>query len=362
MSIDSMLELALKIQQIPAPTFGEDQRAEFVRSCFSAEALADVHLDSAGNALARLPGQSSDKPLIISAHLDTVFPLDTNLAFQRSPEKITAPGMGDNSLGVAALFEILWRLRELRSIPPCDIWFVANVCEEGLGDLRGMRAVVDRFGGDVRGYLILEGMAFGHVYNRGTGVRRFRVTVHTAGGHSWSDYGKPSAINELAGLVTRLSAIKLPDTPRTTLNVGKFSGGTSVNTIAPQAQLELDLRSEDEAALQDLIRQVEGLVSAANRPGVSIEKEVIGDRPAGSIRADHPFIRAAINSLQKVEIDPLLTIGSTDANVPFSRNYPAVVLGVTTGGGAHTVNEYIDLPPISKGIKHLMDFVLQVSR
>jgi acetylornithine deacetylase/succinyl-diaminopimelate desuccinylase-like protein len=107
---------------------------------------------------------------------------------------------------------------------------------------------------------------------------------------------------------------------------------------------------------------VEGLVSAANKPGVSIDTEVIGDRPAGSIGADHPFIRAALNSLRQAGVDPILTIGSTDANVPFSRNYPAVVLGVTTGGGAHTVNEYIDLPPISKGIEHLMDFVHQVSR
>jgi len=362
MSIDSLLEFALRIQQIPAPTFGEAQRAEFVRSCFADETLDDVHLDSAGNVLARLPGGTSDKPIIISAHLDTVFPLDTNLIIQRSAEKITAPGLGDNSLGVAALFEILWRLRDLRSVLPCDIWFIANVCEEGLGDLRGMRAVVDRFGGDVRGYLILEGMAFGHVYHRGTGVRRFRVTARTAGGHSWSDYGKPSAIHELAGLVTRLSAVKLPEAPRTTLNVGMFTGGTSINTIAPQAQLELDMRSEDEAALQGLIRQVEGLISAANKPGVSIETEVIGDRPAGSIRADHPFIRAALKSLQQVGVNPVLTIGSTDANVPFSQNYPAVVLGVTTGGGAHTVNEHIDISPIDKGIKHLVDFVLQISR
>jgi len=362
MSTDSMLELALKIQQIPSPTFGEAQRAEFVRSCFADETLEDVQLDSAGNVLARLPGKASGKPLIISAHLDTVFPLDTPLTIQRSAEKIAAPGLGDNSLGVAALFEIVWRLREVRTTLPCDIWLIGNVCEEGLGDLRGMRAVVDRFGGDVRGYLILEGMAFGHVYHRGTGVRRFRVTARTAGGHSWSDYGKPSAIHELAGLVTQLSALKLSKTPRTTLNVGKFTGGTSINTVASEAQLELDMRSEDEAALQDLIGQVERLISAANKPEVNIEKEVIGDRPAGSIKADHPFIRAALNSLQKVEVDPILTIGSTDANVPFSRNYPAVVLGVTTGGGAHTVHEYIDLPPIDKGIKYLVDFILQVTR
>jgi tripeptide aminopeptidase len=362
MFIDSLLDLALQIQHIPAPTFDEARRAEFVRMRFAAEELADVQTDPTGNVLARLPGSSPGLPLIVSAHLDTVFPLETDLTGGRSPAKISAPGLGDNALGVAALFGILWRLRELRSTLRGDIWLVANVGEEGLGDLRGMRAIVDRFGGEVRGYLILEGLAFGHVYNRGTGVRRFRVTAHTAGGHSWSDYGKPSAIHELAGLVTRFSALKLPEAPRTTLNVGKFTGGTSINTLAPEATLELDMRSEDPAALQDLIRQVEGLIASANRPGVSLETQTIGDRPAGSIRADHPLIRAALNSLQQVGVDPQLTIGSTDANMAFSRNYPAVVLGVTTGGGAHTVNEFIDIPPIDKGIRHLVDFILQVSK
>jgi tripeptide aminopeptidase len=362
MTIDSLIDLALRIQQIPAPTFAESKRAEFVRSCFSGEGLADVQIDSTGNVLARLPGKGNGLPLIISAHIDTVFPLDIGLRIQRTEDKITAPGLGDNSLGVAALFEILWRLRELKLSLPGDIWFVGNVGEEGLGDLCGMRAIVDRFGGAVRGYLILEGLAFGHVYNRGTGVHRLRVTAHTAGGHSWSDYGQPSAIHELAALVTRIAALELPEIPRTTLNVGMFSGGTSINTVAPQAQFDLDMRSEEESALRNLIHQVEGLISAANKPGVSLETEIIGERPAGFISADHPFIRSALRSLQRAGVEPVITMGSTDANLPFSRNYPAVVLGVTTGGGAHTVNEYIDIPPIDKGIEQLMDFILHVSK
>jgi tripeptide aminopeptidase len=361
MFIDSLLDLALQIQQIPAPTFDEARRAEFVRMRFAAEGLADVQADSTGNVLARLPGSGTGLPLIISAHLDTVFPLETDLTSQRNPVKISAPGIGDNALGVAALFGLLWRLRERKMVLPCEVWFVANVGEEGLGDLRGMRAVVDRFGGEVRGYLVLEGLAFGHVYNQGTGVRRFRITVRTAGGHSWSDFGKPSAIHELAGLVTRITALKLPDTPRTTLNAGRIAGGTSINTIAPEAWLELDLRSEDEAALRDLVRRVEELVAAVNRPGVDLETATIGDRPAGSIKADHPFIRAAMSCLKSQGIDPSLTIGSTDANLPFSHGYPAVVLGVTTGGSAHTVNEYIDLPPVEKGIAQLVEFVTRVS-
>ena len=362
MLIDTLLDLALQIQQIPSPTFDEAHRAEFVRMRFADEGLADVQSDSTGNVLARLPGTGTGLPLIVSAHLDTVFPLDTELTGRRTPEKINAPGLGDNALGVAALFGIFWRFRERKMVLPCDVWFVANVGEEGLGDLRGMRAVVNRFGGEARGYLVVEGLAFGHVYNRGTGVRRFRITVRTAGGHSWSDYGRPSAIHELSGLVTRITALKLPETPRTTLNIGRITGGTSVNTIAPEAWMELDLRSENETVLSDLVRRVEELIAAVNKPGVSLETVTIGDRPAGAIQAGHPFIQSAISCLKAQGVDPSLTIGSTDANVPFSHGYPAVVLGVTTGGGAHTVNEYIDLPPIEKGIEHLVEFIIHVTK
>lgn len=363
MKIESLLDLALQIQQIPAPTFNEVRRAEFVLARFQAEGLADVQTDLAGNVLARLSGRGSGLPLIISAHLDTVFPLETDLTSSRSGgDRVTAPGIGDNSLGVAALFGILWQLRELKKDLSSDVWLAANVCEEGLGDLRGMRAVVERFGGDVKGYLVLEGMAFGHVYNRGTGVRRYKITAHTAGGHSWSDYGKPSAIHELSGLVTRLAEIKLPASPRTTLNVGRITGGTSINTIAPEAQLELDLRSEDESILQGLVHHVDELLAGMKKSGVEWEMQAIGNRPGGFISADHPLIQTAISSLTQLGVEPALTLGSTDANIPFSKGYPAVVLGVTTGGGAHTSKEFIDIPPIEKGLTHLVDMVTRMAQ
>lgn len=362
MNIESLLDLALQIQQIPAPTLNEARRAEFVRARFQVEGLADVQIDLAGNVLARLPGKGSGHPLIVSAHLDTVFPLETDLTSSRNDDRITAPGIGDNSLGVAALFGILWQLRELKAELSSDVWFAANVCEEGLGDLRGMKSVVERFGRDVKGYLVVEGMAFGHVYNRGTGVRRYKITVRTAGGHSWSDYGKPSAIHELAGLVARLVEIKMAASPRTTLNVGRISGGTSINTIAAEAQLELDLRSEDESILQGLVQHVDELVAGMKKPAVDWEMQAIGNRPAGFIRADHPLIQTALSSLTRLGVEPALTIGSTDANIPFSKGYPAVVLGVTTGGGAHTSKEYIDIPPIEKGLTHLVDVVTQIAQ
>jgi tripeptide aminopeptidase len=358
--VKRVVERAIQIQQIPAPTFYEQKRAELIHDLFFAEALDDLCIDEIGNVFARWPGRGTGKPLIVSAHLDTVFPLETALHVSRGTDLIHGPGLGDNSLGVAALFGLLWSLRERGFQPRGDIWFVANVCEEGLGDLRGMKAVVDRFGENVRAYLVLEGLALGHVYHRAVGVKRYRVTARTPGGHSWSDYGQPSAVHELARLVVELASLSLPNHPRTTMNVGRISGGTSVNVIAPEAMLDLDLRSEGQEALAALVSAVERLIQKANRPGVSMESEVIGQRPAGEIAVAHPLVMLARDCLQELGLEAGLISGSTDANIPLSKGYPALVLGITTGGSAHTVHEYINTVPIAQGMEQLVKFVSRV--
>jgi len=357
---DQLLDLAIRIQQVPAPTFQESARGEFVRSLFVDEGLQDISMDEVGNVFARLPGNDSSKPIVVSAHLDTVFPPATDLAVKRDAERIHAPGIGDNSLGVAALFGLIWSLRARSEKLKSDLWVVANVGEEGLGDLRGMKAVVDHFGVAPQLYLVLEGMAFGSIYHQAIGVRRYKIICRTTGGHSWSDYGLPSAIHELARLVIQIAELPLPKTPRTTLNVGKIAGGTTVNTIAAEAWLELDLRSEDPAALKELIGGVERLVQNAERVGVKFELEQIGDRPAGGIPAEHPFVKLAEVCVREQGAAPHLTGGSTDANVPLSRGYPSIVLGVTTGGSAHTVHEYINTEPVEKGMASIVDFVTRV--
>jgi acetylornithine deacetylase/succinyl-diaminopimelate desuccinylase-like protein len=292
--------------------------------------------------------------------MDTVFPLETDLRVEWGIELIHGPGLGDNSLGVASLFGLLWSLKERTTPLRGDVWLVANVAEEGLGDLRGMKAVVDRFGADVHAYLVVEGLALGHVYHRAVGVKRYRVTARTGGGHSWSDYGHPSAVHELAKLVVALTSLTLPAHPRTTMNVGKISGGTSVNVIASEAALDLDLRSEGPEALAELVSAVERLFQQANRPGVNIEAKVIGQRPAGEISARHPLVMLAKDCLREQGLDAGLISGSTDANVPLSKGYPAIVLGITTGGSAHTVHEYINTAPISQGLGQLVSFVSRV--
>jgi tripeptide aminopeptidase len=359
--VNRVIELAVQIQQIPAPTFDEGKRAEFMRALFAEEGLADVSIDDAGNAYGRWKaGKANAKPLIVSAHLDTVFPAGTDLAITRNPGQIHGPGLGDNSLGVAALPGLLWMLRERRIEPAGDIWFVANTCEEGLGDLRGMKAMVERFGADVQAYLVLEGLALGHVYHRAVGVKRYRVTARTSGGHSWSDYGRPSAIHELSRLIVQLTSMELPSQPRTTMNVGKISGGTSVNVIASEASMDLDLRSEGQEALAGLISAVDRLIQNANRPEVRVEAQVIGQRPAGQISPQHPLVRLGEDCLHEMGINAILTSGSTDANVPLSKGYPAVVLGISTGGSAHTVHEFINTGPVTPGMEQLVRFVERV--
>jgi acetylornithine deacetylase/succinyl-diaminopimelate desuccinylase-like protein len=357
--LNRILEMTIAIQQISAPTFEEGERAAFMQARFQELGLQNVGMDEAGNVLACLPGGNA-KPLVMSAHLDTVFLGGTDLTLKRDEGRIYGPGVGDNSMGLAALFGVLWNLKSRGLKLPGDLWLVANTGEEGLGDLRGMKSVVQRFGEAVTCYLVVEGAALGRVYHRAVGVQRYRISAQTAGGHAWSDYGQPSAVHELAGLTAQIASLGLPVSPRTTLNVGKISGGTSINVVAAQASLELDMRSESPQSLVDLVGKVDALIRAANKPGVLVEAESIGQRPAGSIPADHPLIQLALECTRAQGVDATLIGGSTDANIPLSRGMPALVMGVTTGGGAHTIGEYIDVEPVGRGMQALVDFVEKV--
>ena len=351
--VERVIDLAVQIQQIPAPTFAEEARGEFIRKCFVKENLSDIEVDRLGNVVGRFPGTGAQAPIVVSAHLDTVFPNETDLSIQRYPDKIAGPGIGDNSVGLAGLMGLLWGIQEGGIELASDIWLVANVGEEGLGDLRGIKEIVNRFNDQVLAYIILEGMALGQVYHRGLGVERYRIRVNTAGGHSWVDYGKPSAVHEITALVTKLLALPIKEQPRTTMNAGVISGGTTVNTIASDAYVDIDFRSEDLAELSQLVAGVEDVIQGFQRPGVRVSSELIGQRPVGAVPKDHPLVDLASSCLEQVGIQPRHNIGSTDANIPLSLGYPAVCLGLTTGNGAHTTGEYINLPPLQQGLEQL---------
>ena len=354
--IQRLLALACQIQQIPAPTFDEGRRAEFVAEQFRAEGLCDVEVDDLGNVYGRRPGRaSSARPVLVTAHTDTVFPLSQPLTLQRSADRIAGPGIGDNSLGVAGLLGVQWRLGETQL--PGDVLLAANVGEEGLGDLRGMRRVVDRLGERARAILVLEGMALGHIYHAAIGVRRYRITTRTEGGHSWLHYGRPSAIHTLVRLAAQITELSLPASPKTTFNIGNISGGTTVNTIAREATLDLDLRSEAPAVLATLAARVEALAAAHSSADMQVEVRVIGDRPSGSLPREHALVQLAAHTLDELDVAFSFESGSTDANVPLSRGLPCVCLGLTRGGNSHRPDEYIETRDVDKGLESIVRVV-----
>jgi tripeptide aminopeptidase len=355
--VQKLLDLACDIQQIPAPTFQEAARAAFVRDRMLAEGLVDVEIDDLGNVFGRRPGQdASAAPLLVTAHTDTVFPAGTPLNLVRSADRIAGPGIGDNSLGVAGLFGLVWALQG--QALPADVLLAANVGEEGLGDLRGMRRVVDRLGARARFTIVLEGMALGHIYHAALGVRRYRITARTEGGHSWLHFGRPSAIHALVRLGARITDLPLPASPRTTFNIGTIAGGTSINTIAREASFDLDLRSEAPGTLAGLAARVENLAAEFSTPDMAIELKIVGDRPVGSIPRTHPLVQLAARALAEVGVsDCAFEIGSTDANIPLSRGMPCVCLGLARGANSHRPDEYIETRDLERGLESVMRVV-----
>jgi tripeptide aminopeptidase len=360
------VDLAVEIQQIPAPTFAEAERAVFVQARFEALGLHDVSRDELDNVYGRFPGQNPDqnRPVIVSAHTDTVFPANTDLTLRRDGRLLYGPGIGDNSLGVAGLLTLAQTLTRFDLQSQADIWLVANVGEEGLGDLRGMKAVCERFGVEAR-YLVVEGGLFGQISHQAIGVRRFRIEVKTEGGHSWGSFGKPSAIHQLGHLIAAIDRLAVPAEPKTTFNVGVIEGGRSINTIASAASMLLDLRSEAPDALARLVERVlalvEGQRAVANngRSPVTIDMEQIGNRPAGQISRQAPLVGWAEAALRQVGWDkPLFITSSTDANVPLSLGAEAVCIGLTESGNAHRLDEYMDPTWLPQGLSQLLLVVL----
>ncbi len=350
----------LEFVRIPAPTFAEAPRAAWFLDRFRQLGLTNPHLDSAGNALAELTPASACDPstpcLLLSAHLDTVFPAGTPCDPVESPDspRILAPGICDNAAGLSALLAIAAALRFAHLDPPIPILFASNVGEEGLGDLNGMRHLFTQgsYQGRIAAAIVLEGSGTGPVVTRALGSRRFRVTITGPGGHSWSDAGTPNPILLLSHALVALGQLPLPDSPRTTLNIGQISGGTSINSIPESATALVDLRSTDPYQLlvteADLLDQLHRTVATFARrnttfapPTLHIER--IGDRPAAALPDDAPLLRTlrAVDRHLTLRTEP--RIGSTDANIPLSLGIPAIAIGCGgTGGGIHTLQEWYD--------------------
>jgi tripeptide aminopeptidase len=355
--------------QVPAPPFGERPRAEWLCDRFRELGLENILIDEEGNALGLWPAAEGSQAtasgpcLLLSAHIDTVFPAGTPIEPALSHTRLTAPGACDNGAGIAAMLAIAAALRHARVQLDCDLIFAGNVGEEGEGDLRGMRHLYRRapWRDRIAAHIVLDGAGHEIAVTHALGSQRYLVTLEGAGGHSWTDAGRPNPIIVLSQAIARLGAIPLSNMPRTTLNVGTIKGGTAVNAIPEQASARFDLRSTDPEQLirleVELHRAVEDAVLEANRSFVSASKgghapgpgelsfsiAKIGDRPAGRL----PSASALLETLRAVDrhfsIHTELRVASTDANIPLSLGIPAVSLGAGgEGGGIHTRGEWYD--------------------
>lgn len=362
--IEFLISETKTIQKISAPSFFENQRATYVKNRLETITGKQATIDKAGNVYLSLNDFKAQKSqFVISAHLDTVFPLSTDLSITETEKSIHGPGIGDNSLGVAMLLTIASVFSTHPNLNSAPITLLANVCEEGLGDLKGMRYFIDQYKNTIKNCIILEGFGNGTIIHRGLGVKRYRISCTTQGGHSWGNAGAQSAIQVIADIVSELYQIDLPKKPKTSLNVGVIEGGVSINTIAPSAHFDLDLRSTSLIELENLENNVIKLYKKyKDKKDIELSIETIGNRPPGELEATHPLIQKAIKAYQKNGVETTLHIASTDANIPLAQGIPAICIGITQGRHAHTMEEMIYLDPIPQGVLSIFSLLEELLR
>ncbi|MDP2873546.1 MAG: M20/M25/M40 family metallo-hydrolase [Bacillota bacterium] len=362
--IDGMLEEfaaeTTAICEVPAPPFKEHARAEFVADLMRRYGLGEVHVDEAPNPIGVFPaaGGAKGNAVMLAAHIDTVFPEGTDCTVRREGNTLIAPGVSDNSANVAAILAVARLLREFHFELPREVVFVGTAGEEGLGDLRGMKVAMRALKDRVARILPVDG-GFGTICHRAVGSRRLKVTAHTVGGHSYGDFGRPSAIHGLGRMIAGIAVLTVPKSPKTTFNVGVISGGTSVNTIAPKAWMQVDMRSESAAELAKLEENVRAAIGAgAEAEGTEYTIEVVGDRAAGQTPAEADLIKLLTAVFEQMGITPVLRSGSTDSNVPIGMGLEAATISAKNGTGGHTVNDAVYVESMIPGVKTLLLTVL----
>jgi len=356
--VDAVAELATRISAIPSWGGGEHERAAFVAQQFRDRGYTP-ETDEIQNVYTRR-GKRGGKAIMLLAHTDTVFPAGIDMSVRREGDRIYGPSIGDNSVNVSAMINLFDLLDELKIETAVDLIATANVGEEGLGNLRGARAAVERYRDQLGAVIVIDGRQ-GDVLNQGVGSKRWRLTVTGPGGHSFGAFGLPSAIHGLGRIIAAIADLTVPSEPKTTYNVGIIDGGTSINTIAPSASALIDMRSVGVAELDALADQVKTIIETRAGEGLETHIEVVGERPAGGREPNDPLIQKAIEVLRDLGFSPELRAGSTDANIPFSQNIPAVCVGVATGEGAHTIHEYIEVPSIGDGLAQVLRLVIEAS-
>jgi len=348
---DNALAEQKRITEIPAPPYKEKVRAEYFLKRMQELGFKDASIDTEGNVVALRKGSGGGRPkLVVSAHLDTVFPEGTDVTVKEKDGVILAPGIGDDSRGLAALLSLIKSINANEIATVGDIMFVGTVGEEELGNLRGVKAL---FGDhtDIDGFISIDGLGITRVVNQGTGSHRYEMIFRGPGGHSFQEFGLPSAIHAMGRAIAKIADLQTPSDPKTTFTVGTVSGGTSVNAIASEARMAVDMRSNStdellklEATLLDLVKQAVAEENARWKSDkLSVEIKLIGDRPAGIVELDSPIVQATRRAVTTITGAPRVTFAgsSTDSNLAMSMGIPAVTIGGGgEGGNWHSRNEW----------------------
>jgi len=365
-------DVQARLTGIPAPPFQEAERAAAVKALL-AEAGLSVEIDKAGNVIGELRGVNEKEIIIVAAHLDTVFPAGTDVKVHREGTRMSAPGISDNGAGLAALLALARAMHSAHLKPQRTVLFVADVGEEGEGNLRGMRALVEAYRARLKAVVVLDGSGTDHVTTKALASRRLEALITGPGGHSWSDFGMPNPINALVRGSVRFINTKVPATPRTTFNIGQMEGGTSVNSVPHEARLKVDIRSESEdelARLEAALRESiaagvrDEMESARDRSKGKLEwkVELLGSRPGGELKADSALLAALRAADDFVGNQSRVERSSTDANIPLSLGIDAIAIGAGgSGGGAHSLQEWYDSAGRELGLKRALLTVLGIS-
>jgi tripeptide aminopeptidase len=362
----------IRLTEIPAPSFQEEKRAQAVKEILSAEGLS-VFTDKIGNVIGELRGAQDKEVVLLTAHLDTVFPESTEINVTREGDRLVAPGISDNGTGLAGMLAVARALHVAKIKPQRTILFVANVGEEGEGNLRGMRALIDSYRNKVRAAIVLDGSGIDHVTTKALASRRVEVVISGPGGHSWSDFGMPNPINALVRGSVRFINTKVPLAPRTTFNLGQIEGGTSVNSIPYEATLKVDLRSESEDEITRMEAALRECIAAGVRDEMDNSRErargklewklnLIGSRPGGELAPDAELLTALRAADDFIGNKSRNERSSTDANIPLSMGIEAIAIGAGgNGGGAHSLEEWYEPAERELGLKRVLLTLLGVS-
>ena len=352
------IEDQIRICEVEAPPFQEAKRGELYAGLLRDAGLKNIRVDAEGNVIAERPGATARPNVVVSAHLDTVFPRGTNVKVRRDGYVLRGPGVGDDCRGLADLVAVARALNKAGVTTPGTITFVGTVGEEGLGDLRGVKRLFNETLKDkIDRFVSIDGEGLG-VTHIAIGSMRFRVTFKGPGGHSFGSFGIVNPIHALGRAMARIADFQAPSSPRSTFNVGRIGGGTSINAIASEAWMEVDLRSGDMASLRTLEKQFRQAVNDAvtqenarwNSSALTVSIDTVGMRPAGRLPSSAPIVQAAISVSKALNLPLSFSEGSTDANLPLSLGIPSVTIDAGgRGSGAHTENETYDATDAWKG-------------